>query len=76
MEFLERERPYSFRFRLINFLSGGRLEKYLTKTLIFLIKARDRAKIKELSSETNLNDSYIVSNISYAIKTIYKIFEE
>lgn len=76
MEFLERERPYSFRFRLINSLSGGRLKKYLTKTLIFLIRARDRAKIKELSSETNLDNSYIVSNINYAIKTIYKIFEE
>jgi len=76
MEFFEYKKPYSFRFRLINSLSGGRLKKYLTKTLIFLIKARDRAKIKELSSETNLNDSYIVSNINYAIKTIYKIFEE
>lgn len=76
MEFFEYKKPYSFRFRLINFLSGGLLKKYLTKTLIFLVKARDRAKIKELSSETNLDNSYIVSNINYAIKTIYKIFEE
>lgn len=72
---VERVQGYSLCFRFLNFLSRGRLKKYLTKALIFLIRARDRLRGREVIEGLELSDSYIASNIEYAIKAIYKIFE-
>ena len=71
----ERVRSYSLCFRFLNFLSGRRLQKYLTKALIFLIRARDRLRGREVIEGLELSDSYIISNITYAINMINKIFE-
>lgn len=75
MEFLEREKPYSFRFRLINSLSGGRLKKYLTKALIYLIKLRSNIKLITQNGSMYITSSAMLEEIELAIKFIYKIFE-
>ena len=75
MEFLERKKPYSFRFRLINFLSGGRLKKYLTKALINLIRLRSNIELINKSGNMYITSSSMLEDIEIAIKFIYKIFE-
>ena len=75
MEFLEREKPYSFRFRLINSLSGGRLKKYLTKALIYLIRLRSNIKLMTQNGDMYITSSSMLEDIEIAIKFIYKIFE-
>ena len=75
MEFLEREKSYSFRFRLINSLSGGRLKKYLTKALIYLIRLRSNIKLMTQNGDMYITSSSMLEDIEIAIKFIYKIFE-
>lgn len=75
MEFLEREKPYSFCFRLINSLSGGRLKKYLTKALIYLIRLRSDIKLMTQNGDMYITSSSMLEDIEIAIKFIYKIFE-
>ena len=75
MEFLEREKSYSFRFRLINSLSGGRLKKYLTKALIYLIKLRSTIKLITQNGNMYITSTAMLEDIELAIKFIYKIFE-
>ena len=75
MEFLEREKSYSFRFRLINYLSGERLKKYLTKALIYLIKLRSNIKLITQNGSMYITSTAILEDIELAIKFIYKIFE-
>ena len=75
MEFLEREKPYSFRFRLINSLSGGRLKKYLTKALIYLIKLKSNIKLITQNGNMYITSTAMLEDIELAIKFIYKIFE-
>ena len=75
MEFLERKKPYSFRFRLVNSLSGGRLKKYLTKALINLIRLRSNIELINKSGNMYITSSSMLEDIEIAIKFIYKIFE-
>ena len=75
METLEREKSYSFRFRLINSLSGGRLKKYLTKALINLIRLRSNIELINKSGNMYITSSSMLEDIEIAIKFIYKIFE-
>lgn len=75
MEFLEREKSYSFRFRLINYLSGGRLKKYLTKALINLVRLRSNIKLITQNGSMYITSSAMLEEIELAIKFIYKIFE-
>ena len=75
MEFLERKKPYSFRFQLINSLSRGRLKKYLTKVLIYLIKLRSNIKLITQNGDMYITSSAMLEDIELAIKFIYKIFE-
>ena len=75
MEFLEREKSYSFCFRLINSLSGGRLKKYLTKALIYLIKLRSTIKLITQNGNMYITSTAMLEDIELAIKFIYKIFE-
>lgn len=75
MEFLEREKSYSFRFRLINSLSGGRLKKYLTKALINLVRLRSDIKLINQNGNMYITSSTMLEEIEVVIKFIYKIFE-
>lgn len=75
MEFLEREKPCSFRFQLINSLSRGRLKKYLTKALIYLIRLRSNIKLMTQNGDMYITSSSMLEDIEIAIKFIYKIFE-
>ena len=75
MKFLGREKPYSFRFRLINSLSRGRLKKYLTKALIYLVRLRSDIKLITQNGNMYITSSSMLEDIEIAIKFIYKIFE-
>ena len=75
IESLERERVYSFRFYFINWITRGRLNKLLSKILIYLIKARDILKGSAIDPNLDVSNSCIISNIESAIKTIQKIYK-
>ena len=75
IESLERERVYSFRFCFINWITRGRLNKLLSKILIYLIRLRSNIKLMTQNGDMYITSSSMLEDIEIAIKFIYKIFE-
>lgn len=72
---MKQDRSYSLMFRFLNFLTFGQLKKYLTKTLISLIKARGDIGLLKSEGTLHITSSSALLNINEAIELIYKIFE-